>query len=215
MKRKTINLVLAGPQTIYRKALAHLLVSSGPYRVVAETDDIDSIFQKLDKLENLMASFIIDSDMPGLYPKIKLLKRRWPEAKVLVLFSHKSEFGIHSLLRLGVNGVLLKTCKERNLYKAIDEINAEGYHYNDLAGKELFEAIRWRELRVPQFMPKHQYFLSLCAGPKRYEDMMKPLEVTSYRSVEGYRNKSYKILNVNNRGELVAFALKAGLIHLT
>jgi len=118
-----INIAIIHPQPLYRKGLSLLLTKT--------IDDLNIVASALD-LRNLInqhgreAIDLIIWDLPGhhvLTPGTRLLKERFPLAKILVLVASRNAVYAGLLETLGADRVLSADCELSDLCDAILNIH--------------------------------------------------------------------------------------------
>jgi DNA-binding NarL/FixJ family response regulator len=190
---------------------------SPEFEVVGEAGDGREAIQMTETLRPHLV--LMDLSMPrtdGLNA-IKEVKRRFPKTKVLVLTVHRDEELIMATLEMGVDGYALKDSTYAELMVAIRNVLGgkpyicpgisekviKGY----LEGRETFKA------SSPWMMLTHREreILKLIAEGHKSAEIANYLYI-SPKTVETHRSNLMKKLKIRTNAELVAFALKRGMI---
>jgi len=160
---------------------------------------------------------LMDIDMPVMngIEALKEIKKASPTTKVIILSMHEESGMIKSLMALGANGYLLKSCSQDELLGAISTV-AKGQQYfsqgavrsllqmensPNSAAQELTELLTDRETEVLQLIAEG--FSNKEIGAKLF---------ISHRTVDTHRTNLMKKLNVGNIAGLISFAIKKGLV---
>jgi two-component system response regulator NreC len=160
---------------------------------------------------------LMDIDMPVMngIEALKEIKKASPTTKVIILSMHEESGMIKSLMALGANGYLLKSCSQDELLGAISTV-AKGQQYFSQgavrsllqmensptsAAQELTELLTDRETEVLQLIAEG--FSNKEIGAKLF---------ISHRTVDTHRTNLMKKLNVGNIAGLISFAIKKGLV---
>jgi two-component system response regulator NreC len=160
---------------------------------------------------------LMDIDMPVMngIEALKEIKKVSPTTKVIILSMHEESGMIKSLMALGANGYLLKSCSQDELLGAISTV-AKGQQYfsqgavrsllqmensPNSAAQELTELLTDRETEVLQLIAEG--FSNKEIGAKLF---------ISHRTVDTHRTNLMKKLNVGNIAGLISFAIKKGLV---
>jgi DNA-binding NarL/FixJ family response regulator len=160
---------------------------------------------------------LMDIDMPVMngIEALKEIKKASPTTKVIILSMHEESGMIKSLMALGADGYLLKSCSQDELLGAISTV-AKGQQYfsqgavrsllqmensPNSAAQELTELLTDRETEVLQLIAEG--FSNKEIGAKLF---------ISHRTVDTHRTNLMKKLNVGNIAGLISFAIKKGLV---
>src|ERR1700760_549916 len=219
MKPKQIRIVIADDHTILRSGLRMLLGAQRDMQVVGEAENGDAALEevRLKKPDVLL----MDISMPGTsgIEATKEVRKRSPQTKVIILTMHGEGAYLDSALAAGASGYVLKRALDSDLVSAIRAAD-EGQTFIDsgvaghlvdkalgpdgarrLAAKDARDLLSRRELQV----------LKLVA--EGYTNQEIALKVfISVKSVETYRARVLKKLQLTTRSEVVRFAIEAGLL---
>ncbi len=211
------RILIVDDQAIVREGLRSLVSLNREFEVVGEAEDGREAIQMAESLKPHLV--LMDLSMPktdGL-AAITEVKRRFPKTKILVLTVYKDEELILAALDLGVDGYVLKDSTYAELTVAmksvlsgksyicpgISEKLIKGY----LNGKKLLKAYTpWMTLTC-----REREILKLVAEGHSCREIAEYLYI-SPKTVETHRSHVKKKLNFRTTAELVAFALKKGLI---
>ena len=211
------RILIAEDQTILREALRSLLCLNPDFEVVGEAGDGREAIHLIEKLKPHLV--LMDLSMPktdGLNA-IEEVKRRFPKTKVLVLTVHKDEELVVATLSMGADGYALKDSTHAELMVAIKNILAgkpyicPGISEKVIKGyldgrKPLKASSPWMTLT-----PREREVLKLIAEGHKCGKIAEYLYI-SPKTVETHRTKLMKKLKIRCTADLVAFALKRGLI---
>jgi DNA-binding NarL/FixJ family response regulator len=215
--KEKYRILIADDQTIVRECLRSLVSLNPEFKVVGEAGDGREAIQLT---ENLKPDLILmDLSMPrtdGLNA-IQEVKERFPKTKVLVLTVHRDEELIIETLEMGVDGYALKDSTYAELIVAIRNVLGgkpyicpgisekviKGY----LDGRKALKASSpWMALSL-----REREILKLIAEGQKSAKIAEYLCI-SPKTVETHRAKVMKKLGLRTTADLVAFALKKGLI---
>ena len=174
------------------------------------------------KKENKADVLILDITMPVLdgFEVLKYFYDNRIDQKVIVLSSYDDVKIVQEVLKLGANGYISKNNAGEHIVKAIKAVaNGEQYFSNDIQ-EELIKAISGQKARKGN-MPEDFLFDSLT---DREKDVLKLVtqelstgEIAekmhiSPHTVESYRKKLLRKLNVKNSVGLAMYAVKYKLV---
>jgi DNA-binding NarL/FixJ family response regulator len=207
----SVKVAYVDPLKLIREAVGNSL-NALPYVdllvIAASGEDLN---KQLLSLEINVDLCILEIAMPGIngYETVKFLRSRFPNLKFLILTSINNEFSITRMIRLGVNGYLLKSDDLSNLSRAIGEIFVNGYYYSDVANRKFFNAVK--NGSHFDLSDRELTFLALCCSKLTFEEMGRILHV-SKRTVEHYQQRISDKLELRSRTELALFAVATGII---
>ena len=123
--RRRVATVLILPKTLLREGLARLL-SNTDYRPVRSVNCVDELVHD-PELDADSALFIISWDAcrkaagrGAALPQVQMLKRQYPNARLLVLSDTFSVDDVVAALRAGANGYIMNTLTSGALIKSLD-----------------------------------------------------------------------------------------------
>lgn len=123
---KPIRILLAEDQTTLRQALHRLLEEQEDFQVLVSVDNGAAAVEQAEALQPDIV--IIDIEMPEMdgIAATKIIRRRCPQTKVLVLSSHDDIRHLSQALQAGAKGYLLKSTPTDDLLNGIRSIH-KGY----------------------------------------------------------------------------------------
>ena len=151
---------------------------------------------------------IMDLMMPGKdgAETTTLIRREWPEAKVLLLTTFSTSDGIMRALNSGALGATLKNTDVEELYAAIRSV-ASGKKYLSPEVRKIMED----DPPVPELSPRQQAILEAMTRGLTSADIAKALDI-SFDMVRGHTKALLLKLGAANRAEAVAIALRKHLL---
>jgi DNA-binding NarL/FixJ family response regulator len=120
---KPVKVFIADDHPLLRMGLSLAFDAKDNIEVVGEADNGFDAIEKIKQVIPDVALF--DIDMPGLSGSaaIRVLRKIYPEMKILVLSTYNDENYIREAMGAGANGYLLKTIDIDNLVKIIISFN--------------------------------------------------------------------------------------------
>lgn len=209
-----IKVLLADDHDLVRAGLRHILEESGDMEVVAEAaDGREAIYHALQKNPDVA---VIDISMPGMdgLEVISQLKTQSPKLPILILTMHAEEQFAVRAVEAGAMGYLTKRAAPGQLVKAIRKLHAGGCYLSDAAAEAL-------ALRLVQGAPGQS---TLDALTNRELQVLRGLALgqtcreigeaygISIKTVNTYRDRLLKKLNLRNNTELARFAIQNRLV---
>jgi len=209
-----IRVLLADDHQIVRAGLCRIVEESAEMQVVAEASDGEEALRLANETKPDVA--VIDISMPGLdgLEVVSRLRSVTPRLPILVLTMHEEEQYVVRALQVGASGYITKRSAPEELVKAIMKVHA-GKRY--LSGT-VAEALALRVARGMQGLSpvdslstrEIQVLRSLALGKTNRE--IADIYHISVKTVDTYRLRLLKKLNLRNNAELSRFAIQNGLI---
>jgi two-component system, NarL family, invasion response regulator UvrY len=209
-----IKVLLADDHDIVRAGLRRIVEESGDMEVVAEAaDGREAVQQALTKTPDVA---VIDLSMPGMdgLEVISYLKSVYPKLPILILTMHAEEQFVVRAIEAGAMGYITKRAAPDQLVKAIRKLHAGGRYLSDAAaeamalrlatvgpGRSLLDSLTNREIQVLR---------GLALGQTSRE--IAEAYGISIKTVNTYRDRLLKKLNLRNNAELARFAIQNRLV---
>ncbi|MDY6792814.1 MAG: response regulator transcription factor [Thermodesulfobacteriota bacterium] len=209
-----IKVLLADDHSIVRAGLRRIVEESGDMEVIAEAADGREAIEQVHHTSPDVA--IIDISMPGLdgLEVISQLKINYPDLPVLILTMHEEGQYVVRAIEAGAMGYITKQSAPEQLVKAIRKVFS-GYRYLTDEGTEALalsvargahgqsplDSLSMRELQV----------LRRLAMGHTNREIAKAYGI-SIKTVDTYRFRLLKKLNLRNNAELSRFAIQNNLI---
>ena len=209
-----IKVLLADDHSIVRAGLRRIVEESGEMEVIAEAADGKEAIQLVRKIAPDVA--VIDISMPGLdgLEVISQLQVHSPQLPVIILTMHEEGQYVVRAIEAGAMGYITKQSAPEQLVKAIRKVHAGHRYLTDEAAEALalriakgdghqspLDSLSMRELQVLR---------RLALGHTNRE--IASAYNISIKTVDTYRSRLLKKLNLRNNAELSRFAIQNRLI---
>jgi len=213
--QKRIRLIVVDDHTLVREGLVALLKDEADLEVVAQTGDGE---EAIDLARRHQPDIVLlDITMPkrsGL-ELASQIANELPDVRVLMLTMHEEEAFFFEALRVGAAGYVLKGAGSERLFSAIRAVHQSGmYLPPELAGTIVREFLE-RNPELPEedpLTPREREVLTMIAQGMTNGMISRQL-MLSLNTVKTHRLRIYHKLNLDNRAELVAYAMRRGLLH--
>jgi two-component system, NarL family, invasion response regulator UvrY len=201
----------------------HSIVRAGLRRIVEESGDIEVVAEAADGREAVLAVrrekpdvAVIDISMPVLdgLEVITQLNIEFPEIPILVLTMHEEHQYVIRAIETGAMGYITKQSAPEQLVKAIRKVHSGARFLTDDAAEALalriakgsrvqspLETLSTRELQV----------LRRLALGNTNREIASAYHI-SIKTVDTYRSRLLKKLNLRNNAELSRFAIQNDII---
>jgi two-component system invasion response regulator UvrY len=209
-----IKVLLADDHSIMRAGLRRIIEESGEIEVVAEAEDGRTAIQLA--RENLPDVAVIDISMPGFdgLEVVSQLKIYLPHLPIIMLTMHEEEQYVVRAIEAGAMGYVTKRSAPEHIVKAIHQVMSGSRYLTAEAsealalriakgagGKSSLDSLSTRELQVLR---------RLAMGHTNHE--IADAYSISTKTVDTYRLRLLKKLNLRNNAELSRFAIQNKLV---
>ena len=211
-----IKVLLADDHIIVRAGLRRIIEDAGDMTVVAEAADGGEAIRRIH--ETLPDVAVVDISMPGLdgLEVISQVHVHYPKMPILVLTMHEEEQYVVRAIGAGAMGYMTKRSAPEQLVNAIRKVHSGGHYLSDSAaeslavriakgtpGRSLLDTLSNREIQV----------LRRLALGQTSREIAEAYNI-SIKTVDTYRFRLLKKLNLRNNAELSRFAIQHGLVEL-
>jgi DNA-binding NarL/FixJ family response regulator len=209
-----LKILLADDHTILREGLKSLINAQPDLEVVGEAVNGWDAWRKAEELQPDIV--IMDISMPELNgaKATERLKQTRPEIKVMALTVHEDRGYMQQLMQAGASGYVLKHAAVDELIHAIRVVAAGGTYLDPvLAGRLMGDLIRRRprnDVHLPcDLSEREAEVLRLMAWGYSNKEIAIRLNI-SVRTVETYKVRLMTKLDLQNRVDIVRYALMQG-----
>lgn len=212
-----IKVLLADDHSIVRDGLRRIVEDSGDMAVVSEADDGPSALQKARDHKPDVA--VLDISMPGMdgLEVIAQLQAEMPQLPILVLTMHEEEQYVVRSLSAGAKGYVTKRSAPEELVGAIRKVTSGGRHLSGTVAELLAERMARtgsvERPRLETLSNREIQVLKALALGKTNREIADDYSL-SVKTVDTYRFRLLKKLNLRNNAELSRFAIRNGLIEV-
>ena len=209
-----IKVLLADDHSIVRAGLRRIVEESGDIEVVAEAADGREAVLAVRKEKPDVA--VIDISMPVLdgLEVITQLKIEFPEIPILVLTMHEEQQYVVRAIETGAMGYITKQSAPEQLVQAIRKVHSGSRFLTDDAAEALALRIaKGNRMQSPLDMlstRELQVLRRLALGNTNRE--IAAAYHISIKTVDTYRSRLLKKLNLRNNAELSRFAIQNDII---
>jgi two-component system, NarL family, response regulator NreC len=209
-----IRILLVDDHAVVRMGLSMLLNNHPDLVVVGEASEgNEGINQAIELNPDVI---IMDLSMPhgkdGLSATSEIKKQR-PNIAILILTMHDDEEYLFRAIQTGASGCILKSAPHEELLAAIRSVARGDAYLNPSATKRLMEEYLKQGYNDSYSIlsDREKEVLTLIAKGFANKDIAEQLTI-SVKTVETHRGKLMEKLHMKTRPELVAYALKKGLL---
>jgi len=213
-----IKVLIVDDHGILREGLRYLFESRPDFQVVAEAENGHSAVGLVNKHHPDIV--IMDVSMPGLngIEATKMICSVKPSPKVIGLSVHLNKNYILGMLRAGASGYLVKSCCWDEILKAVLAVLENRIYLSDgiedILIKDYMELLSQEDVSVYSILSvREREILRLLADGNTCKEIAYALKLSS-KTVDVFRFKIMKKLNLNSVAELTKYAIREGLTSL-
>jgi len=208
--KKELKIIIADDHKIVIDGLKSLLIQEPHIKVVGEASNGK---EALDLIENTKVDIaVLDISMPEMngVEATKIIKKEYPEVKILILTMHDGSEFIHELVEIGANGYILKNRGTEEFVEALETIaNGEEYIKGQVLNT-LLKAVRKPKQKV-QFTRREKDVLRLIVDEHTTSEISAKLNIAN-STVETHRRNLIEKTGVKSSLGLVRYAIENGPI---
>ncbi|MBK0379122.1 response regulator [Mucilaginibacter segetis] len=218
-----INVAIVDDQNLFRQSLALLINSVEIFKLAGDYPGGEAFIEALNSTDIKVDVAIIDLDMPGMngVELNKILHKKFPNIKIVILSVHINDLLITQLINAGAASYMAKNCDKDELTLAIKTVYQKGFYFNT----EVLRAIRLSSNhkhnvnntfdKIPVALSKREkQLLQLICKEYNNSEIAEELFL-SVRTVEGHRKRLINKVNCRNTAGLVLFAIRYNLFQLS
>ena len=212
-----IKILLCDDHAVVRMGLKMLLNNNKDIEVIGEASEGDEAIGLAQELKPNVV--IMDLSMPhgkdGLTATTEL-KKLMPEVAILILTMHDDEEYLFRAIQVGASGCILKSAPQEELLGAIRSVSNGNAYLHPSATKRLMEEYigsvkQGNSDTFHLLSDREKEVLTLIAKGFSNKEIAEKLFI-SVKTVETHKSNLMEKLQMKTRPELVAFALKKGLL---
>ena len=209
-----INIIITDDHKIVREGLTALLNSVETINIIDEAPN-GLILQH--KLKTQAPDLILlDIGMPVMdgIEAAKAVKTNHPDVKILVLTTYAEQAKIKKMLKIGVDGYVLKDSGKAALLNAIQTVYEGRKYYDQRVTEEIMNSYQTKKrssARSISLTKREKEITKLIATGQSTKEISETLFISPL-TVDTHRKNIFSKLGINKAAALVQYAIKEGLI---
>jgi two-component system, NarL family, response regulator DegU len=203
---KTIKIITADDHPLFLKGLRDTLAEEPDFEVMDLANNGQQALEKIEKWQPDVAT--LDLDMPILngIEVAKIILKKYPNIKIILLSMHKDADIIRAAMALGIHGYVFKDDAVNDLVNAIRAVS-EGKNYISVDNsKKSFFLNNHNEL-IGDLTKMEKVILREIALQKTTKQIADE-NFISTKTVENHRANICRKLNLQGNNSLLKFAIK-------
>ncbi|MDT8306743.1 MAG: response regulator transcription factor [Anaerolineae bacterium] len=210
----TVRVLLADDHPLFRDGIASLLETHN-YEVVGQAANGREALRLAEELQPDL--ILMDIRMAGItgLAATRLIKAKHPDMRIVILTVSEDDADLFEAIKSGAAGYLQKSLDSDQFFALLEAVMRGEVGLNPvLAGKilrEFAQPAADREPSVDDLTPREHEVLALVARGATNTEIATTLTI-SENTVKFHMKNILQKLQARNRAEVVAFALRSGLI---
>jgi two-component system, NarL family, response regulator LiaR len=215
MKNKPeIRVFIIDDHEMVRKGLIYFLESRSGFQVVGEADSIVNSLILIDEiLPDIILMDLVMPEISGL-DGIQMIKTKYPNIEILVISSFIDDEKVHTALRNGASGYMMKDSSPIELARAIKmAANGEVYLHPE-AARRLASSLRNEDGKdpSPKILTEREIdVIKLVARGLSNQNIADDLTI-SLKTVKTHVSSVLNKLNLNSRVQIALYALRHNIV---
>ncbi|NEX60566.1 response regulator [Noviherbaspirillum galbum] len=211
---KQYKVLLVDDHALVRAGIRSLIERIDGFHEVQEVPGVREALALLERFApDIVITDITMGEESGL-DLIPLIKRRYPEAAVVILSMHASDELASEALRRGASGYLLKEAAPAELEIALHAVTRKDVYLSPAVSTRVLQRLMHAppvDPGVAALTPRQLEILKLIASRKSTKEIAYQLDL-SEKTVAAHRAQIMERLNVRDVVGLALFAVKHGLV---
>lgn len=209
-----IKLIIADDHTMFLQGIISLIEHESSIKIVGKAVNGIEVLNIL-KIQNA-DMVLLDISMPEMdgIELSKILKKEYPFLKIIIVSTHSNAKIISRLIRIGVNGYLLKNAEKSELLEAIYTVaDGKKYFSKDVEDQYLSnnQKIEKQISNLTELSSREKEILVLIAHEYNTAEIAEKTFI-SLNTVNTHRRNLLSKLNAKNTAGLVKYAVENGLV---
>lgn len=206
---KVIRLAITDDHALIREGLIRIISYEKDLEIVIESDSGEDLIKKLEKVTPEIILLDINMDKLDGVETLKIVKKRWPQIKIVILTVEKQKRKIKEVLKLGADGYVLKESAGEEITSAIRNVVAGGKYIDKSLMQTMFmEAMVGKKgSELDELSDRELNVLIMLSQGMKNKEIADNLYL-SEKTVKNYVTSIFRKINVEDRVHAAIYALE-------
>ena len=211
-----LRVLIVDAQRMFREGIRSRLEQEPDIQVVGEAASAEEAVEQLPQTSPTIV--LLDLRLPHMsgIELVRLLRKRWPDLKILVLTEYDTGQYVRAAARAGTDGYVLKYASQEELVVALRDITAAEAtllrHIAPRLMRNYSSGLRDRRVgRSAELTLKEIEVLELLSQGLQNREIASQLSI-SHRTVEAHVGTLMAKLGAQSRTEAIIMALRSGML---
>lgn len=211
------KIIIADDHQLVAEGLKAIVEQNENNRVISMASNGAELLKQLEIVQPDL--ILLDIDMPVMngMEALPLIKKKYPEVKVIVLTMHEEKSLVKKFTSLGAQGFVVKSTDQDELLMAINRVIYGGQYFSssltlNMIAQGMSPATNSDfDDKKAILTDREVEILKLIAAGMSNKEIGEKLFI-SHRTVDTHRTNLMKKLEVNNIAGLIRYAIKHGFV---
>jgi DNA-binding NarL/FixJ family response regulator len=216
-----IKILLVDDHTLVREGFAKMLELESDMNVVGQAASCDEAISQVKKVNPDI--ILMDIRLPGTtgIEATKIIKEQFPKVEVIILSMYNEDEYIFEAIKAGAGGYVLKDISKEDLIRAIRVVYSGESLIQPALAKKVLKEFSLMAKETEQIQSKSSLrglsdreldVLKLVAEGRSNKEIA-DLLIIGETTVKAHLRSIFKKLEVNDRAQAVAYAMRKGLVN--
>lgn len=215
-----IKILVVDDHTLVREGFARLLEMVPDFEVLGQAAKADEALKFLE--EQQVDIILMDIRLPGVngIELTRTIKEKYPDVEVIILSMYDEEEYVSEAVRGGASGYVLKDISPEELIRTIRVVHSGGSLINPALARKVLKSLAGGQKKflslkkskeLKELSERELQVLQLVADGNSNKAVGEIL-IISDKTVKSHLRNIFRKLEVNDRAEAVACAMRKGLV---
>ncbi len=215
----TIGVVLVDDQPVFSAGLKEIIKQYPNIELLGDFTSGKDAMIKINKSSPDIVLIGLNKPYMNGFADIKMIRKKLPRSKILILSIHDDEGYILEIIRLGAMGYIMKDSHPEEIIKALERIHKNNLYYTPQISDSILKKHRHliqyeKKSYVPPLLTSRETdVLYNVVNGLTSKEIGKKLGI-SVRTVETHREHIIQKLNIKTVAGLTKYAISIGLINI-
>ena len=218
MKIKKIQVMIVDDHKMFVEGVQAIFSGSKDIEIVKAIYDGKDVIEALDRNKNIQL-ILLDINLPNIngLELTKLIKKKYPDVRILVLSMYNNAEYIKEVLKEGASGYILKNTDHEELASAIHSVSQGQQYYSQPVTQTMMNSFAKKnsgsnmDIMQVKISKREKEILGLIIKEHTAQEIANMLFI-SLHTVETHRSNLMSKLGVRNSAGLVRVALENNLV---
>ena len=206
---KLIKLAITDDHALIREGLIRILSYEEDLEIVIESNSGEDLIAKLEYTKPDVILLAINMDKLDGVETLRIVKKRWPDIKTVILTVEKQRRKIKEVLNSGADGYVLKESAGGEITSAIRAVMSGGRYIDKSLMQTMFmeELAGEKESKLDNLSDRELNVLIMLSKGMKNKEIADKLYL-SEKTVKNYVTSIFRKIDVEDRVHATIFALE-------
>lgn len=215
-----IKILIVDDHTLVREGFAKMLELEPQFEVLGQSSSAKDVLEKTKALKPDI--ILMDIKLPGIngIEATKMIKKEHPDVEVIILSMYDEEEYVMESVKAGASGYVLKDISQEELFSAIKVVHSGGSLIQPGLARKVLKEFAHLAKEAPQggksmsikgLSEREIEVLQCVSEGKSNKEIAEQLTI-SEKTVKAHLRTIFRKLDVSDRAQAVAEAMRKGLV---